>query len=215
MVCKICFQATLRLATVSSTLPLANGRRYPKWISDITISIAPNKKDAIREQEAASETLRVYSDGSAVGGGVGGAAVLMKGKKMIKERRFYLGGYEEHTTHEAELVGIILALQLLKEAGGQGTMALGEAFQSQPGHYVRVINILRNALKELLPIEDRRKLTVRWTPGHGGIAGNIAADVQAKKAARGEVSAGNMLPRSLRTRKNVPIKLPFSKSASL
>jgi hypothetical protein len=67
---------------------------------------------------------------------------------VIKSRRFYLGKDTEHTVYEEELVGMILAVQLLKEEGGErgGTMSLGvdnqaairttSAFRSQLGHYL-------------------------------------------------------------------------------
>ncbi|KAG2133232.1 uncharacterized protein EDB93DRAFT_1093380 [Suillus bovinus] len=107
---------------------------------------------------------------------------------MLSERQFYLGKEEDHTVYEAEIVGVILAVELLREAGGKGTMALGvdnqaairstSTFQSQPGHYL-VDKFLDN-LRSLLPNEDRQKLTIWWTPGHKGIAGNKAADIQAK-----------------------------------
>jgi hypothetical protein len=39
-------------------------------------------------------------DGSAIEGGVGGAAVLMEGERRVRESRFYLGKVEEHTVYE-------------------------------------------------------------------------------------------------------------------
>ncbi|KIK35404.1 hypothetical protein CY34DRAFT_43728, partial [Suillus luteus UH-Slu-Lm8-n1] len=96
------------------------------------------------------------------------------------------------TVYEAELAGMILAIQILREeGGGRGdAMALGvdnqaailttTSFQSRPGHYLA--DIFHDDLRNLLPHEDGRKLIVRWTPGHEGIPGNEAADEEAKKA---------------------------------
>ncbi|KAG2739807.1 hypothetical protein P692DRAFT_201729067, partial [Suillus brevipes Sb2] len=117
----------------------------------------------------------------------------MSGARVIGEKKFHLGNEEEHTVYEAEIIGMILAVQLLKEAGGEGTMALGvdnqaairstSSFHSQPGHYL--VDKFHDDLRDLLPEADGRKLVIRWTPGHKGIAGNEAADEHAKRAARG------------------------------
>ncbi|KAG1888284.1 hypothetical protein F4604DRAFT_1674658 [Suillus subluteus] len=82
--------------------------------------VAPTANDA-----EADEDLQTYSDGSAVDGGVGGAAVLMRGGEVVKEKRFHLGSDREHTVYEGEIVGMILAVELLREERGGGTMALG------------------------------------------------------------------------------------------
>ncbi|KAG2064522.1 hypothetical protein BDR04DRAFT_1035080, partial [Suillus decipiens] len=147
---------------------------------DTSISIASSVKDPMKEEAEAVEELRVYSDRSAFKGGVGEAAVLMRGNERIAEHCFYLGSTEEHTVYKAEAVGMILGVELLKEAGGRGTMALGvdnqaairamDAFSSKPGHYL--IDIFHDDLHRLLPSNDGRKLMIRWMPGHEGIAGN-------------------------------------------
>ncbi|KAG1798858.1 uncharacterized protein HD556DRAFT_1231883 [Suillus plorans] len=139
---------------------------------------------------------------------------------VVSERIFHLGSEREHTMYEAEIVGMIPAVELLREAGGEGTMALGvdnraairatNAFQSQPGHYL--INTFHDDLRMLLPDRDGRKLTIRRTPGHKGIAGNEAADVCTKREARRDTSDGHLLPRSLQIRPNLPIKLLHSKA---
>ncbi|KAG2343931.1 hypothetical protein BDR05DRAFT_863909, partial [Suillus weaverae] len=116
-----------------------------------------------------------------------------------------LGSDCEHTVYEGELVGMILAIEMLREEGGRGTMSLGidnqvaicatKVFISKPGHYF--MDKFHDDLRKLIPVHDDRKLTVRWTPGHQRIPGNEAADEQAKKAARGESSAPKELPKSL------------------
>ncbi|KAG2340107.1 hypothetical protein BDR05DRAFT_1036078 [Suillus weaverae] len=117
---------------------------------------------------------------------------------------------------------MILAIELLKEGGGEGSMALSvdnqaairatKAFISKPGHYL--MDKFHDDLRKLVPAHDERKLTIRWSPGHHGIPGNEAADEQAKMAARGDSSAPNELPKSLLTaRTNAATTLPISKSA--
>ncbi|OAX43629.1 hypothetical protein K503DRAFT_853199 [Rhizopogon vinicolor AM-OR11-026] len=160
-----------------------SGTAQKKWEPDVEICIAENTEDALQEDTLAREDLRAYSDGSAVEGGVGGAAVLMKGEEVVREIRFYLGTDKEHTAYDGEQVGMILAVQLLKEEGG------GD------------------------PYDDGRKLIIRWSPGHNGLLGNKAADEQAKRAAWGDTSEGPDLPKSLRSKAGTPKSLPISKSA--
>ncbi|OAX30731.1 hypothetical protein K503DRAFT_818508, partial [Rhizopogon vinicolor AM-OR11-026] len=130
----------------------------------------------------------------------------MRGDEAIRRKRFHLGSEKEHTVYEGELVGMILAVELLREERARGTMALGVdnqaairatgAFNSKPGHYL--MDLFHDDLRKLIPTHDRRKLVVRWTPGHLNIPGNEAADEQAKLAARGDNSETHLLPKSLR-----------------
>lgn len=116
---------------------------------------------------------------------------------------------------------MILAVELVREERARGTMALGVdnqaaiiatgAFNSKPGHYL--IDLFHDDLRKLIPPHDRRKLVVRWTPGHLNIPGNEAADEQAKMAARGDSSDTHLLPKSLLKNDTTPITLPISKSA--
>ncbi|OAX30575.1 hypothetical protein K503DRAFT_705080, partial [Rhizopogon vinicolor AM-OR11-026] len=116
------------------------------------------------------------------------------------------------------LIGMILAVELLREEGGKGTLALGvdnqaaitatRAFNSKPGHYL--MDIFHDDLRKVIPAHDQRKLT----PGHHGIPGNKAADEQAKLAAQGDSSENQLLPKSLIRRNGTMLTLPISKSAS-
>lgn len=133
----------LNLHTVETIEPI---RHYPKWAPDVATEIAADTATAVNDNEGADEDLQAYSDGSAIDGGVGGAAVLIRNGEVVGTKKFYLGGDQEHTVYEGELVGMILAIELLKEEGGEGSMALGidnqaaiwatKAFVSKPGHYL-------------------------------------------------------------------------------
>lgn len=202
-------------------------RHYPNWPADVKVKIAESKEKALADDIGAREELRAYSDGSAVVGGVGGAAVVMVGGRIIRESRFYLGTVDEHTPHEGEVVGMILAVKLLEEEmrarGGRRTMSLGadnqaairstHIFQSKPGHHDYLMDKFHNELRTLPPSEVYGKLIIRWSPGHFGIPGNEQADEQAKRAAKGDTSDPHLLPSSLRSPTNTPITLPVSKSA--
>jgi hypothetical protein len=71
-----------------------------KWIPDVKISIASKTEEAYYEDQVTNEDIRAYSDGSAVDGGVGGGAVIMRGEEVLRERRFYLGSNKDHTIYE-------------------------------------------------------------------------------------------------------------------
>jgi hypothetical protein len=99
-------------ATTETIEPVCH---FPKWMPDIEIRITSKPEKAYLEDTLGDEDFRVYSDGSAIDGGVGGAAVLMEGDRVVEERRFHLGSTEEHMVYEGEIVGMILAVELLRK----------------------------------------------------------------------------------------------------
>ncbi|KAG2113217.1 uncharacterized protein F5147DRAFT_771067 [Suillus discolor] len=201
-----------------------------RWEAEIKhckaeIKHSESRLKALEEDVRADEELRVYSDGSAIDGGVGGAAVMMEGNRMLRESRFYLGKADTHMVYEGEVVGMILAVKLFEaelksRGGGNRTMALGVdnqaaikallLFWSKCSHYL--INKFHDNLRSLLPNVSDGKLIIQWAAGHIGITGNEIADEQAKKAARGETSDTHLLPTSLHLPTNTPLILPTSKS---
>ena len=129
----------------------------------------------------------------------------------------HLGSETEHTVHEAELVGLLLAMHLIKTEKRRNTtcmiavdnQASLKAFDSdlrKPGHHLaREALRLANQLQKHKRKNKRKnkpkpkfKLTLRWTAGHVGIAGNKKADREAKKAASVFSSQAKLLPPYLR-----------------
>ncbi|KAJ7189406.1 hypothetical protein B0H12DRAFT_1040159, partial [Mycena haematopus] len=55
----------------------------------------------------------VFTDGSGYEGGVGAAAVAMKGPTMGARRWKHLGTEADHTVFESEVIGAILALDIV------------------------------------------------------------------------------------------------------
>lgn len=144
-------------------------RHYTKWHPDVTTEIAEDSESALKADKDAQEDMRIYSDGSAIDEGVGAVAVLMRGKVEVDALRFHLGSVKNHTVYEGELVGMILAVELLRrKAGRKDSMALGadnqaailatQAFNSKAGHYL--MDIFHNDLRIFIPDFDRRKLTI-------------------------------------------------------
>ena len=172
-------------------------------------SIANSREDSIKEAESASKEVQVFTDGSALDGKVGAAAILTRAGKPPRALHLTLGPESEHTVHEAELAGILLGMHLISvESHGNTTFAMGvdnqaaiSAFHStlrNPGHH-----LAREALRVANRTQKRRrkgryKLTIRWTAGHEGIKGNEDADREVKKAAEGLTSDKQTLPPYLR-----------------
>ncbi|KAF8761651.1 hypothetical protein RHS01_01199 [Rhizoctonia solani] len=82
---------------------------------------APGGTDeAIADESTLKPTVKIFSDGSMVGGNVGAAAVLIReGKEEVVARK-YVGSDREHEVYEAEVVGLILGLELLARERGAG-----------------------------------------------------------------------------------------------
>jgi len=74
------------------------------------ISIAISRDDSISKAENASEVVQIFTDGSAINGKVGAAAILTRRGNPPCALHLYLGPEKEHTVHEAELVGILLGM---------------------------------------------------------------------------------------------------------
>jgi hypothetical protein len=116
-------------------------------VSPFHISIPVDKESSARELENTMEEIQAFSDGSAQGGKVGAAAILIRNDKPDRTLHFHLGPETEHTVHEAKLVGMLLALHLLSTEERNATscliavdnQAMLKAFaldMHRPGHHI-------------------------------------------------------------------------------
>ncbi|KAI0337727.1 ribonuclease H-like protein, partial [Trametopsis cervina] len=150
-------------------------------------------------------------DGSDIDGGVGAAAVLYTRGKRISQRktlRHYLGTSGEHTVYEAELAGMLLALQLLRNISARihgsvfialdnrAAIQAASHAQSGPAHYL--LHDFHSTLCTIKRKHPNMRLTLRWVPGHTDIEGNEQADDDAKQAAHQHTSPRSQLPARLR-----------------
>ena len=170
--------------------------------------IPSSKEDSKAADAQAPEHIRVYTDGSAQSGKVGAAAIMKKDGKTIGKLHYHLGKVEKHTVFEAELVGMLLGLQLIKNsrlrnlahAVGVDNQAAIRCLTSKldkPGHYLAA-QVLEAATKLKKTMGKKFSLSLRWTAGHIGIPGNEEVDEEAKAAAEGQTSEDAMLPKTLR-----------------
>src|SRR6266481_3038839 len=85
----------------------------------------PDKRESSRAEDRTDQAeVRAYSDGSGIDGHAGAAAVLYRGNWVIKTLRYFLGPLTQHTTYEAEVVGVLLALKLLTDEGDTHTASI-------------------------------------------------------------------------------------------
>jgi ribonuclease HI len=139
----------------------------------------------------------VYTDGSGFEGGVGAAAVAWNGGKEGKVQTKHLGPEDEHTVFESEVVGAILALEIIASTARltsvdvftdcQPTLIALAAPQAQPGQYL--LAAFHLLLRRLLRARPTLRIRFHWIPAHVGVPGNEAVDARAKEAAQGASSA--------------------------
>ncbi|KAJ3861201.1 hypothetical protein EV359DRAFT_84567 [Lentinula novae-zelandiae] len=107
-------------ATVETITP---PQRTAQWTSPVETRIL-KKDDTSRSLEEDLATYKIFSDGSGYGGMTGTAAVLYKNGQPLTDAvlRYQLGPITEHTTYDAEGVGILLGLQLIDSHRSPGKL---------------------------------------------------------------------------------------------
>ncbi len=211
------YAAHLSQATMEKIQPT---RYPPHWEPGHLTDIAGSKEEAAESEAlwAQREGIRVYSDGSELEGGVGAAAVLFNERtRGWKSLRLHLGPAEEHTVYEAETVGAVLGVELVRRerrVGRVASVALdGKSAiegsllrESRPSHYLT--DLLHASVAAVKRQYRGLELTLRWVPGHQDIAGNEQADSEAKLAASGDSSSVRLVPAALRR----PLPVSISKA---
>jgi ribonuclease HI len=191
------------------TKPVAtHNHAQPKHIP-FTVRVPPDKESSKREARRVSDEIQVFTDGSITDKKVGAAAILTRPGKAHRILHYHLGKSNEYTIYDAELAGITLGMQLIKTeksarrkttlgVDNQAAIAAVQNELSTPTH-----PLAKSILQTARQIKSDRgtknyALTLRWTAGHVGIAGNELVDSEAKKAAKGQSSDPKSLPNMLR-----------------
>ena len=144
-----------------------------------TILIPEDKEASILEDQQATEKVRIYSDGSAHDGEVGAAAILKREGEQTRKLLYHLGPSTLHTVHEAELIGMLLGLYLIKtDKGRKTTYAIGvdnqaalnalNGVKATSGQYIADEILGMAAQIKKSRNSPRYALKFRWTAGHSG-----------------------------------------------
>jgi len=112
-------------------IPATSRNPIRAHINPFAISIAEDRESSIREAANAREEVQIFTDGLAIGGKVGAAALLTRTGGSARTLHLHLGSEDDHTVHKAELVGILLGLHLISTERRSGTtFALGSDNQA-------------------------------------------------------------------------------------
>ena len=192
-------------------IPVVHANPALRQTIPVKVSIPADKEESIREDANAREEIKIYLDSSIQNGKVGATAVLYRNGRRKGVLKLHLGVASEHTVYEAELVGLILGLQLIKnEKKGKTNCAIGadnqaaiKALQSEltkPGQHLaaKFLRMVKQVKNSRGSSGGKYSLTVRWTAVHSGIEGNEEADGEARSMAEGNSSPDKSIPSYIR-----------------
>jgi ribonuclease HI len=192
-------------------------RQPATWRSSMAVIVPSSKEEAARMENLDTAEWKVYTDGLGIEGRIGASAVLFYRGEERASLRLCLGDTTHHTVFEGEGAGGILALALLrKQRNVEGPVTIIVDSQpaikatanatSTPSHWIwDAWHVYATVFAKKHP---RAIVTIRWAPGHIGIAGNERADEEAKRAAQHDDSSSQAaIPKALRG------DLPWSRSA--
>jgi ribonuclease HI/endonuclease/exonuclease/phosphatase family metal-dependent hydrolase len=178
-------------------------------------AIANTREDSISFERNDKADFKAFSDGSGQEDGIGAAAILYKKGfvRSIKDMQAYLGPKSKHNTYEAEAVGALLAIWIIRnspETIGKTVslyidnqaivLALTSSSHTSGQYLIQALVTAANGLP--------CNITIRWISSHSEVRGNEAVDKLAKTAAQGRSTRREELPNLLKS------PLPVSVSAA-
>jgi ribonuclease HI len=86
--------------------------------------VGSSREEAIKMDEEDAAAIQIYTDGSGKDRKVGAAAVLYRNGKKKSSLKYLLGLDKDHTVPEAEGVGWILGLELIRKEGKVGRTSM-------------------------------------------------------------------------------------------
>ncbi|PPR06479.1 hypothetical protein CVT24_002565, partial [Panaeolus cyanescens] len=162
------------------------------WDPDkVVVEIMGEREEAVeRERGRRSQRQDLYTDGSLTEWGVAGAAVWMKRDREQGRRAVRLGDPEENTVYEAELMGLVLGMEMAIEKKFKGAVHIGLDNQAvlatirsrKPRFAQHIWTRFEKLVKSYLKKDRSNMVILRWVPGHEGVEGNEKADEAAKVA---------------------------------
>ena len=192
-------------------------RHHMNWKPNLTMTIIPDKEEAINDIAQDDPDLKIFTDGSGMNDKIGASAVLYRDNRRKSSLRYQLGHISHHTIYKGEATGILLATNLILRESHTSTTAIiyidSKALTlatiltaPSPGHYI--IDAFHSAINTIHKKLPRLSIQIKWVPAHKDVKGNKAGNQLAKKAITTGSSATARLPKLL------TVPLPHSKSAA-
>ena len=191
-------------------------RHHTHWKPSFTMTITPDKEQAMINITQDNPDLKIFTDGSSMNDKICASTVLYRDNRHKTSLCYQIGPISHHTVYKGEATSILLAANLiLRETHvcsaiiyvNSKALTLATILTSpSPGHYI--IDIFHSAITNIHKKLPRLSIQIKWVPAHRGVEGNEAADHLAKRAITRDGSALSKLPKLLTS------SLPHSKSAA-
>ncbi|PPR07816.1 hypothetical protein CVT24_002896 [Panaeolus cyanescens] len=165
----------------------------------VTVKVEEDREEAVRmEARRENRTQDLYTDGSLTEKGVAGAAVWMRRGRERDRRARRIGEADENTVYEAELMGLVLGMDIALANGFSGTIHIGldnqavlTTIRTRKARFAQHLwKKLESRVKNYLRRNRDNNVELRWVPGHEGVEGNERADEAARGAAETERGEG-------------------------